>query len=192
MRSLAAFLLLASASLSTHAQESWQVSRGDVRVLCPLTVGGSFEAKTSSLSGVVRLSSPKPAAFSGELSVDLRTLDTGISLRNTHMKDNYLEVGKAAGYETAVLSSIKLPGVDAATASGKVQFTGDFRVHGITKTVTGTAEIKRSGTTVKIVAKFPVLLPDFSVPKPRYLGVGVKDQVEVNVSFDAIGGGAAK
>jgi hypothetical protein len=34
-------------------------------------------------------------------------------------------------------------------------------------------------------------VPDFGVPKPRYLGVGVRDQVQVRVTFTARSAGAA-
>jgi hypothetical protein len=34
-----------------------------------------------------------------------------------------------------------------------------------------------------VTASFPVNLPDYSIRKPRYLGVGVKDIVQVEVAF---------
>ena len=66
---------------------SWTTTTGDVRVTCPLTVGGSFEAKTTALAG--RLSvDPATTALAGELSVELQTLVTRISRRNQQMLDN--------------------------------------------------------------------------------------------------------
>ena len=70
---------------------------GDVRVICPMTIGGSFDAKTTALSGAVTASGSGSAALDGSLAVDLRTLDTGISLRNEHLRENYLEVDQRAG-----------------------------------------------------------------------------------------------
>ena len=177
--------LALGAALESRAQETWRIATGDVKAICPLTVGGSFEAKTRSLTGVLEVVSARPLCLSGELKSDLRTLDTGIALRNEHLRDNYLEVLKAAGYETAVLSEIQLPEADATTAQGKTPFQATLRIHGVAKAVRGVADIKRSGASVRITARLPIHLPAFEIAKPRYLGVGVKDDIEVVVSFEA-------
>jgi polyisoprenoid-binding protein YceI len=171
------------ASWSADAQPAaWRITSGELAVLCPLTVGGSFEAKTSSVSGQLAVDPAEPSRLTGEIAVDLKTLDTGISLRNTHMRDHYLEVGSGEGFERAVLSEIVLKG-DAATVTGATTFTGTLLVHGTKKPVSGQARITRAGADVRVDASFPVNLRDFGIPEPRYLGVGVKDQVQVKVKF---------
>jgi len=180
-------LCVALASLALHgaaaAQDpAWRVTGGDLVVVCPLTVGGSFEARTRSVTGELRVEPSQPARVAGEMTVDLRTLDSGIGLRNTHMRDNYLEVGRGDGFDRAVLSDIVLD-TDAATASGEVGFTASLLVHGVRKPVAGRARITRSGGDVRVEATFPLTLADFEIAEPRYLGVGVKDQVQVKVKF---------
>jgi polyisoprenoid-binding protein YceI len=175
--------LMMQAPGSVHAQTpGWRISAGEVAVVCPLTVGGSFEAKTRSLSGQLTVDPAQPARLAGELAVDLTTLDSGIGLRNTHMRDNYLEVGKGELYARAVLSDIVLKG-EAATVTGSTTFTATLLVHGTRKPVSGQVRIARRGSEVQGDASFPVNLPDFGIPEPRYLGVGVKDQVQVKVKF---------
>jgi polyisoprenoid-binding protein YceI len=161
---------------------TWRITTGEVVVLCPLTVGGSFEARTSSLSGQLAIDAAQPSTLTGEIAVDLKTLDSGISLRNTHMRDNYLEVGKGDGFDRAVLSEIVVKG-DAATITGATTFTATLLVHGTRKPVSGQARVARTGSDVRVEASFPVNLPGFGIPEPRYLGVGVKDQVQVKVRF---------
>lgn len=170
-----------------HAAEdtAWRIESGDVRVTCPMTVGGSFEAKTKALSGTTTLKQPKPAAFGGEIAVDLKTLDTGIGLRNRHLRENYLEVAKGEGFDKAVLSDIQLGDVDATTFQGKTSFTGNLRLHGVSKPVKGEATIQRTGSNVRVAATFPLRLLDHAIEKPQYLGVGVKTEVTVRVAFDA-------
>ena len=182
---LAALATLPAWTAAAADNTAWSVSQGDVRILCPLTVGGSFEAKTTSLAGTVALASARPAAFTGDLVVDLRTLDTGIAMRTDHMRVEYLEVGKGEGFDKAVLSNIHLGDVDAGTFQGRTTFSGALLVHGARKDVAGQAEIRREGSSVRIEASFSITLADHGVPKPQYLGVGVKNQVQVKVSFVA-------
>ena len=166
-----------------RAQEhAWTIGEGEVVVVCPLTVGGNFEAKTRSLTGELRADPAEPRKLAGELAVDLQTLDTGIGLRNTHMRENYLEVGRGDGFERAVLSDITLAS-DVATAEGNVSFDATLLVHGVRKPVSGKAKVTRSGGDVRVDASFPVTLQDFGIQEPRYLGVGVRDQVQVRVRF---------
>jgi polyisoprenoid-binding protein YceI len=156
-----------------------------VRVLCPMTIGGSFEARTTSLAGELKLASPGPVSLSGELSVDLTSLDTGIGLRNEHMHDHYLEVGRGSGYDHAVLSAIGLGRIDPAAFQGRTAFTGTLLVHGTKRPISGQATIRREGRLVRVTASFPVSIADFGIPKPQYLGVGVRNEVSVSVSLVA-------
>ena len=171
------------------AQDGWSIASGDVTVVCPLTVGGSFEAKSSALSGRLTPDGSQPGRLQGELTVDLATLDTGIGLRNTHMRDNYLEVGRGEGFSRAVLKDILLAD-DAGTVNGPTTFTATLLVHGVERPVRGDARISRNAGRVRVEASFPVVLADHEIAKPRYLGVGVRDQVQVRVRFEASEGSA--
>src|SRR5258708_6385950 len=104
-------LFLASATFAGAG--SWRARQGDVRVICPMTIGGSFDAKTTALSGSVTASADGSPALDGSVIVDLRTLDSGVSLRNEHMRGKYLEVDKAPEYGQAVLSEIALKGLSS-------------------------------------------------------------------------------
>ena len=180
---LAGVLVAGSMAPPAGAQSTaWRITTGEVVVVCPLTVGGSFEARTSSLSGQLAIDPAQPSRLTGEIAVDVKTLDSGISLRNTHMRDNYLEVGKGDGFDRAVLSEIVVKG-DATTITGAATFTATLLVHGTRKPVSGQVRVARAGSDVRVEASFPVNLPDFGIAEPRYLGVGVKDQVQVKVKF---------
>jgi polyisoprenoid-binding protein YceI len=176
---LVAFFTVATVA----AAGTWPVGQGDVRVMCPITVGGSFDAKTTALSGSVTASASGSPAFEGSLAVDLRTLDTGISLRNDHLREKYLEVDKAPGYDKAVLSEIDLKGLKPDAPDGKGAFSGSLTLHGVKKTVTGPVEVRKAGTGLRVKASFPVNLSDYNISEPSYLGVGVKNTVQVEVTF---------
>jgi polyisoprenoid-binding protein YceI len=181
-----AIAALTLAWMSVVAQNSWRVAQADVRVICPMTVGGSFGAKTMDLEGSVTRSASGPSAFEGTLAVNLRTLDTGIGLRNEHLRTNYLEVDNGPAFEVATLSGIDVQGLNLDAPEGKGSFTGALTLHGVTRTVTGHVDVHRNGAGLRVKATFPVQLPDYQIRKPRHLGVGVKDTVDVEVAFDIL------
>jgi polyisoprenoid-binding protein YceI len=158
--------------------DQYQVTGGRVVVVCPLTVGGGFEAKTEAISGAVSLGSDQPGSLKGALSVDLRTLKTGIGMRDRHMRDNYLEVAKAPGFETATIEGIQIEKLD-----GKTTFNGTLVLHGERRAVSGLATIARQGGDYTVEAEFPVRVSEFNIPKPSYLGVGVQDQVRIKIAL---------
>jgi polyisoprenoid-binding protein YceI len=177
---LLALCLAAATAVGGHM---WNVTQGDVRVICPMTIGGSFEARTTALSGSLTTSASNAEALDGTLAVDLRALDTGIGLRNQHLREKYLEVDKGQGFDTATLSEIDLKGFTVDAPQGKGSFTGLLTLHGASKPVSGVVDVHEMGVTLRVKASFPVLLSDYGIRKPRYLGVGVKDTVQVEVNF---------
>jgi polyisoprenoid-binding protein YceI len=164
---------------------SYRIVRGEIRVVCPLTVGGLFETKTTAISGTVSPETAPPGALGGEIRVDLSSLDTGIELRNTHLREKHLEVARGAEFAVAVLSAVHLAKAEAPTFRGLTPFTGTLLLHGTRRPVAGQADIHAEGNDVRVVASFPVRLDAYGIAPPRYLGVGVKNEVQVKVSLVA-------
>ena len=69
---------------------------------------------------------------------------------------------------------------------GKASFRGFLTLHGQEREVTGTADIRRQGSDLKVSASFPVKVSDFAIQSPTYLGVGVRNEVTVAVNFHAL------
>ena len=184
--STALMMWLVASGISLAAGHSWTTTTGDVRVACPLTVGGSFEARTMALAGRLSLD-PATTVLVGELSVDLKTLDTGISLRNQHMLENYLEIGKGDGFDKATLTNVDV-GSMASGVEGQKTFTARLRLHGVTQAVSGRATVSSRASSVRVDASFPLRISDYNIADPRYLGVGVKNDVTVKVLFTATPG----
>jgi polyisoprenoid-binding protein YceI len=176
-----AALTIAAASLTAgpaRAADTYRVSGGEVVVVCPLTIGGSFEARTKNVQGEVVPSPQQPGNVAGTLRVDLQTLETGIGLRDRHMRENYLEVKKGPDFAVATIEEIRIERLD-----GKTTFNGTLRLHGQKKAVSGTAELRQQGDRIRVQAQFPISVSNFAIPKPAYLGVGVADEIEVKVTM---------
>lgn len=115
------------------------------------------------------------------VSVPLADLDTGIDLRNRHMREKYLETDK---YPNATLvvdrSSIQLP-AEGSTVQG--QGKGKMTLHGKTKEVVFQYVIRREKGVYITEGKVPLNIKDFDINIPSYLGVTVKPEIETAVSF---------
>ena len=184
------FAALAAASLvlavTAAAGESWTLTSGEVRVRCRLTVGGSFDAGTSRISGALRLEDAGAREVPGEIRVPLDSLDTGIGLRNTHLRETYLEVDRGEAFREAVLTAVELaepfPPGDRDQETG---FRGLLSLHGVERRIEGDVRLARRDGRVRVEAEFPLSLAEFAIPPPRYLGVGVRDEIRITVTFDA-------
>jgi polyisoprenoid-binding protein YceI len=175
------FVAVSAAMVSpAHAGDMYRVSGAEVVVVCPLTVGGSFEARTKTVRGEVAASPDQAGAMTGALHVDLETLETGIGIRDRHMRNNYLEVQKGEGFAVATIEDIRIEKLE-----GKTTFKGTLKLHGQRKEVSGTAELKQQDGRVRVQAQFPIRVSEFAIPEPTYLGVGVKDEIVVKVSMTA-------
>ncbi len=178
-------VLAATAGLSGTASagsDKYHVTGGQVVVVCPLTVGGGFEAKTEAITGSVSVGSDQSLAVGGALAVDLRTLKTGIGMRDRHMKDNYLEVEKGPSFGTATLEDIKIDKLD-----GKTSFNATLVLHGERRSITGSATLERRGDGgYRVQAEFPVKVSHYNITKPTYLGVGVQDEIRIKIALNAL------
>jgi polyisoprenoid-binding protein YceI len=184
----APFVLLVAVALWSRSAAAdggaLQLSRGEIRIVCPLTVGGSFDAKSSAVAGTLTPVSSAPAAYAGDVILDLRMLDTGIGFRNTHLQERYLETGKGDGFDRAVVSDVRLPDVKTETFEGRTKFTGTLLLHGVRRPIDGQVQVRRSAASTHADASFSIKLSDYAIAKPQYLGVGVKDDINVRVNFD--------
>ncbi len=107
---------------------------------------------------------------SGTFECILATFDTGIALRNEHLRDKYLEVGK---HPKAALTLDP-----AAIGTGDFDWSGKLTLKGETKPVKGKARLKGDD----LWAEFVVNLDDFpAIGAPTWQGVVVDKDVTVTV-----------
>lgn len=116
-----------------------------------------------------------------ESHLDLEQLDTGIDLRDEHMKEKYLETKK---YPKAklVITSLKLPAdwEKNPTIVAEQEFEGTLNLHGKTSPVKGTFTLSDKK---EANAEFRIKLTDFDIEIPEYLGVKVADLVTIKTQI---------
>jgi polyisoprenoid-binding protein YceI len=179
-------VLCLAPSVSLAAESPWRVEKGEVRVTVPLKPGGAFDATSSALGGKLTPGGAHPVRLSGEIALDLATLDTGIGLRNQHLREKYLEIAKGRDFDRAVISDVAVNDAGGPDFQGRSAFGGNLLLHGVSRPIAGTVEIRRAGAGVRIDASFPLTLTDFAIVPPEYLGVGVANKVMVKVQLSLV------
>ncbi len=115
------------------------------------------------------------------LTVPLGNVSTGIGLRDTHMREKYLETAK---YPTAQLvvprASLQFP---ADGASVEATAPGTLTLHGTSRPVSFHYKAAKNGATYDVQGDVRVNMNDYGITTPSYLGITVKPPVDITVTF---------
>ena len=145
-----------------------------------IKIRGKLPEEKPVLKGTIRL---EGNAVSGSATVLLEQFDTGIELRNKHMKEKYLETQK---WQTAELTLTKMTLPDSCQQdeceASKVPFEGTLSLHGVKKPVSGTSDVKKKSSEVEANFDFKFPLSDFGIETPSFMGVTVAQNVTVTVA----------
>jgi polyisoprenoid-binding protein YceI len=121
-------------------------------------------------------------SVTGEASLDLNSLEAGISLRTKHMKEKYLQVDKFPNAKLTITKML-LPG-DIEKGSftvDNVPFSGKLMLHGVENPIEGKSKIESSGDQAKVTSQFSIKTADYKIDTPSFEGVSVTDAVDVTV-----------
>lgn len=123
--------------------------------------------------------------LSGKVAFNLNGLDTGIELRNDHMKNRYLEVGKFPKAELEI-KDLNL-NRDFNPKSFKVAgpFRGVLQLHGVSHPVSGKIDLKAEGDELKIDCEYSLSIVDFKIQRPSYANISMTDEVKINAKATA-------
>lgn len=124
---------------------------------------------------------------SGVLKIDLTKLTTKIDLRDDHMKNKYMEVGK---YPEAKLefTNLELP-TELSQFSDKetaIPFKGKFTFHGKISEVTGIANMSKKTKDLVGSAEFIFKITDHLDTLPSWMGVKVAETVTVKTQLKGL------
>ena len=133
---------------------------------------------TSKIDGYVVLDEASESP-SGEFyfEVDLASLDTGIGLRNRHMRDNYLETKK---YPFATYGG-KIVQAEATDDGFNVVTRGVFDLHGVKKEMEISGAVTRVDGGWRAVSNFTVALADHTIERPQLMLLKIGETIEVEV-----------
>ena len=122
--------------------------------------------------------------LSGQFILPVDLISTGISLRDDHMKNKYLEISK---YPEATLQIAELIlDKDFFSVNGSqknVPFKGKLKVHGVEKDVEGMLNIDSDEKSVSVFAQTKTVISAHQIDIPSYMGIKVADEVEITAQL---------
>lgn len=115
--------------------------------------------------------------------VPMKTISTGIDLRDEHMNEKYVEVGKFPDVSLSFpKSAVPFPTELGKAAEGTVK--AQFTAHGVAEEVDVAYVVKRSKTGWRVQASFPFDVSAHGIAIPSYLSVTVDPKMKAVVTFD--------
>ncbi len=145
----------------------------------------NFDGVTEEIDGYALVDDDDPTAQNEfYFQVQLDALDTGIGLRNRHMRDNYLETEK---YPLAELRG-KVVQVDSTDSNAfSAQTTGTFKLHGVEKAVEIDGVVTNTAPgEYKIESTFEVNLQDYDIKVPQLMIVKISEIIKLEITFSLV------
>jgi len=158
----------------------------------------TIKGTTTKVSGTITANPANATAATANIVVDLGALDTGIAMRNEHLRgEKFLDTEK---FPTATFKTVSVAGPKSVAPNqpAEMQLTGDFTLHGVTKRFTVPARVvvipeseltkgsRGPGDWIHGTVNFPVKLTDYGITVPEKLMMKVANEVNVKVDFFAV------
>ena len=113
--------------------------------------------------------------------VDLNKLDTGIGIRNRHMRENYLETEK---FQYAIFKG-NLTSIDTLDNGNTFQVVveGFLNIHGVDQQYEITGSVINEEKTLKITSDFEIILTDHKITIPKLMFLKISEIIHIELDF---------
>ena len=174
-----------AAAASTEAKESpsMPLKNGKVEFFAlgkpsMLKIHGASDKITGSMHKV-------SGGYQGKFTVPNDSFETGMGVRDTHLKEKIFESSKYPTSEL-VIDSLKIPEGKTGVME-QIPFSGTFKFHGVEKKVDGKADLIQSDKSLNFIAKFTVNLTDYQITPPEFMGMTIQNEVKIESKGDIVG-----
>jgi polyisoprenoid-binding protein YceI len=179
------------AAPSPKTMEFRIVKGGEENVVCfeSRATMECFDGRSKSVWGSLSLD---PAALGDSLSmlieVDVTAFDTGIKLRNQHMRENHLHTDK---YPRSTFRAGKIiQGKETSLLDGaahEILLEGDLELHGVHRAIQAPVKMTYSNSPpeIRLETTFLIKLSDFEIPRPQMLFMKLSEVQKVTATLVA-------
>jgi polyisoprenoid-binding protein YceI len=112
--------------------------------------------------------------------VDLASIDTGIGLRNRHMRDNYLETDK---YRFASYKGQLSEAVENEDDVIDIKTSGTFELHGVERKIDIDGKISKIENGYKATSQFSIKLADYKIERPQLMLLKIGEVIQLDITF---------
>lgn len=140
-----------------------------------------FEGISNSIDGYMYLKSVEDLNDNQlYFEVDLTTLDTGIELRNRHMRDNYLETEKYRfTFFEGRISQIE----KVSDQKHSVEVNGTLFIHGVTNEINVQGVLTSADYGYLVESEFIVALSDYKIDIPQLMFMKINEEMKLQLRF---------
>ena len=144
----------------------------------------SFDGRTRNVGGWINLDPANlPDGVTWDVQVQMASLQTGIGLRDKHMRENHLHTEE---HPTASFQGGSVRDTSATSLSpgktDRLTLVGQLTLHGVTREREIPVDLTmRDAGALEVEAHFEVSLADHDIPLPKFLVVKLADRQEVEV-----------
>ena len=182
MKTLSILFILLIISTTVRSEECFvdKSKNNLVKFISEATIE-NFEGITNNIDGYLFY---KDKDFLSEseiyFEVDLRTVDTGIGLRNRHMREDYLETNKypMTNYKGKIIYFEKV-----SDAEYKVVIDGNMSIHGVTKPLKINGNLYKADDDYRVKAYFEILLTDYNIEIPKLMFMKISNTIKLALDF---------
>lgn len=158
----------------------------------------SFDGSTSEVKGEITLD---PAALDASarawFEVDLLSLDTGLALRNSHMRDNHLHTDRFPSTRFEMTELLAGAGALSSGEEHVIRARGIHELHGVKVEREVEAKVTvydsgrdtplaMDGPVIHVVCGFDVGLAEHGIPRPEFLFMKVAETIQLEVDVWAV------
>ncbi|WP_185903023.1 YceI family protein [Bacteriovorax stolpii] len=146
-----------------------------------------IKGEKAKVDGVVQIENNKLQAI---LKVDLNTFETGMEMRDEHMKENYLQTDKPENK----IAQLEIKNLNIPTEYWKnskelnLEFTGDLTLHNIKKPIIGKILLSpyKDNSTINTTSELKIKLSEHKIEIPTFAGITVAEDVNISVKLPLI------
>jgi len=145
-------------------------------------VTGKHDGGFKTFTGTIDLVNSKPTDSSVSVEIDTDTVFSNEEKLTGHLKSaDFFDVEK---FPKATFKSTKIE-ADAAKGADAYTVTGDFNLHGVTKSISFPATIKAGAEAVDVDAEFAVNRKDFGIVYAGKADDLIRDDVVIKLTLKA-------
>jgi polyisoprenoid-binding protein YceI len=130
-----------------------------------------WTGESDAVTSVIMVDAGKDNISQVAVSAKISSFDSKNANRDSHM----IEATDAIKYPSVTFASKSI------TKDGNtLKIKGNLTFHGVTKSISFDAKVKKSGDNLTVTGDFPVKMTDYKIDPPALMGIATKDEFHID------------